>query len=235
MSRAEERSLPAPPRVAGVLRVAAEDLYYHGVRLVPVNVVWGIALLVTAFTLTRSVLGFVAVIGMVPLTIGLMGMATIVVRERTLVMSDFARSIRTDFPARFALGVAQLVLVAVAVLDLSVGLQVAGPIGPGLVVLALYTLLAAWIFGVVAWPIIMDPVRQTESIRTRLRLAAALVVLHPVRMGILAFLLATLLVISAILAAALITFAAAYAALVAAHFVLPAADRLEGRRPVTDD
>jgi hypothetical protein len=40
------------------------------------------------------------------------------------------------------------------------------------------------------------------------------------------------LTVSAVLAAALVTFAAVFAALVAAHFVLPAADRLEGRRTV---
>jgi hypothetical protein len=45
----------------------------------------------------------------------------------------------------------------------------------------------------------------------------------------LALVLAAFLAASAVLAAALITVSVAYSALVAAHFVLPAADRLEGR------
>jgi uncharacterized membrane protein YesL len=230
VSRADRSAVPAPPRLGRVLRLAAEDLYYHGVRLVPVNILWGVGLLIALSVLARSVLGFALIIGMVPLTIGLMGMATIVVRERTLVMTDFARWIRTDFVTRFALGVAQLGLMAIAIIDLLVGLQVAGAGGLFLVVVALYTLLAIWVLAVVAWPIVLDPVREGESLRTRLRLAAILVLAHPLRMGALGLVLAALLAISAVLAAAIITVSVAYAALVAAHFVLPAADRLEGRQ-----
>jgi len=76
-----------------VLRTAAEALYYHGVRLVVANLVWGVGAVLTAFVLTRSVLGLLGLLVMVPLTGGLMGMATSVVRERSVVMSDFvARS-----------------------------------------------------------------------------------------------------------------------------------------------
>lgn len=230
MSRADRSAFPAAPRLGSVLRIAAEDLYYHGVRLVPVNILWGIGLLMVAFALARSVLGLVLIIGMVPLTVGLMGMATILVRERTLVISDFIRSIRTDFVPRMALGVAQLVLMALATFDLLLGLQLAGVAGLILVVVALYTLLAAWIVAVAAWPVVMDPVRNGEPLRGRLRLAVMLVLAHPLRTGALGLVLAALLVVSAVLTAAIVTVAVAYAALVAAHFVLPAADRLEGRR-----
>jgi uncharacterized membrane protein YesL len=230
VSRADRSAVPAAPRLGRVLRLAGEDLYYHGVRLVPVNIVWGIGLLTVAYAVVRSIWGLALVVAMVPLTVGLMGMATIVVRERTLVMSDFIRSIRTDFGPRMALGVAQLTLVAVASFDLLIGLQLAGVAGLILVVVALYTLLATWILAVVAWPIVMDPVREGASIRARLRLAVILVLAHPLRMGALGLVLAALVVASTILTAAIITFAVAYAALAAAHFVLPAADRLEGRQ-----
>jgi uncharacterized membrane protein YesL len=230
VSRADRSAVPAAPRLGSVLRLAAEDLYYHGVRLVPVNILWGIGLLIVAFALARSVLGLALIIGMVPLTVGLMGMATIVVRERTLVISDFIRSIRTDFVPRMALGVAQLLLTALATFDLLLGLQLAGIAGLILVVVALYTLLAAWIVAVAAWPVVMDPVRNGEPLRGRLRLAVLLVLAHPLRMGALGLVLAALLMVSAVLTAAIVTVAVAYAALVAAHFVLPAADRLEGRQ-----
>ncbi len=63
------------------------------------------------------------------------------------------------------------------------------------------------------WPIVIDPERSAEPVRSGVRLGALLVLAHPIRMGLMA----------------IITFAAAYVSLVAAHFVLPSADRLEGR------
>jgi hypothetical protein len=211
------------------VRIAAQDLYYHGVRLVPANVAWGIGLIVTSVVLSRSVLGLVLVLGLLPLTIGVMGMAATLVRERTLVMGDLVRSIRTEFVPRLALSLAQLALFGVAAIDLVVGLQLGGLIGVVLVVTALYTVMATWVVGVVAWPIVMDPLRVGEPFRRRLRLAVILVVAHPVRFGALAILLAGLLAVGTVLAAAIVTFMVAYTSLVAAHFVLPAADRLEGR------
>jgi uncharacterized membrane protein YesL len=238
VSRAEtpgSPALPAAPRLGRVLRRAGEDLYYHGVRLVPANLAWGITFLVAVYLAGQSVLGLVIILALVPLTFGLMGMATIVVRERTLVMSDLARSIRTDFARRFALGLAQLALVAIAVVDLLIGLQIAGMIGLVLAVTAFYSGVAIWILAVAAWPIVMDPLRETMPLRARLRLALILVLAHPLRFLLLSIVLAFVLAASALLAAALITFAAAYAALVAAHYVLPAADRLEGRQTVTHE
>jgi uncharacterized membrane protein YesL len=235
VSRAESPTLPAAPRIGRVLRTSGEDLYYHGVRLVPANVAWGIGLIVTSVALSRSILGLVLVLVLLPLTIGLMGMATTLVRERTLVMGDLVRSIRTEFAARLALGLAQLALFALAVVDLLVGIQLAGLGGLVLIVTALYTLAATWVVGVVAWPIVMDPLRVGDPLRRRLRLALILVVAHPVRLGALALLLAGLLVAGTVLTAAIVTFMVAYVSLVAAHFVLPAADRMEGRTAQAED
>jgi uncharacterized membrane protein YesL len=199
------------------------------VRLVPANLAWGIVLLGAVVLAGGSLLGIALVLALVPLTFGLMGMAATLVRERTLVMSDLARSIRTDFQRRFALGLTQIGLTAVALVDLGLGLQLGGMFGLVLVVIAAYTLLAIWILAVVAWPLVMDPIRASMPIRSRLRLAGLLVLAHPVRFTALAAVLAVLVLAGAVLAAALLMFAAAYVALVAAHFVLPAADRLEGR------
>lgn len=200
----------------------------------PANLAWGIVLIVTSVVLSRSLLGLVLVLPLLLLTIGLMGMATTLVRERTLVMGDLISAIRTEFVARLGLGLAQLGLIGVGVVDLLVGLQLAGMIGLILVVTALYTLVSTWVVGVVAWPIVMDPHRVGEPIRGRLRLALYVVVTHPVRLGALAILLAGLLVAGTVLAAAIVTFMVAYVSLVAAHFVLPAADRLEGRTAQAD-
>ena len=211
------------------MRTAAEDLYYHGVRLVVANIIWGIGALLTAFLLTRSVLGFVALAAMVPLTAGLMGMATALVRERTIVMTDFTRPLRTRFWAVLALGGMQLAMTALVVFDLLLGIQLGGILGFVLAMVAVYTGLAVWVLASAMWPIVTDPERRADSLRSGMRLGALLVLAHPVRMGLMAVVLAAITLVSAILAAAILTFAAVYVALVAAHFVLPSADRLEGR------
>ena len=229
MSRAERRALPPAPRLGRVLRTAAEDLYYHGVRLVAANLVWGIGAVLTAFAVTRSPFGLLALLIMVPLTAGLMGMATALVRERSVVMSDFVRPIRARFWRVLALGAAQLVLTFIAAFDLVLGLQMGGIIGIVMAAFAFYTALAVWVLAWAIWPIVTDPERFTESIRSCARLGALLVLAHPFRLGVLALVLAVITLASTVLVAAIITFAAAYLALVAAHFVLPSADRLEGR------
>jgi hypothetical protein len=215
--------------------VAAEDLYFHGVRLVVANLVWGIAAVLTAFALTRSApVGLLALIAMVPLTVGLMGMATTVVRERTVVMSDFTRALRGRAWRLLALGVAQIALVALAVFDLLLGLQLGGVVGLVLAVVAFYTFLAIWVLALVVWPIVADPERRGEPVRSSVRLGALLFLAHPVRMGLLALVLGAITLASTILVAAIITVAAAYVALAAAHYVLPSADRLEGRATLVE-
>jgi uncharacterized membrane protein YesL len=219
-----------------VLRVSAEDLYYHGVRLVVANLVWGIAAVVTAFALTRSApLGLLALVAMVPMTVGLMGMATAVVRERTVVMSDFGRALRGRLWRLLGLGVAQLALIVVAVFDLLLGIRVGGIVGLILAVVAFYTGLAIWVLALVVWPIVADPERRGESVRSGVRLGALLALAHPIRIGLMALILGVVTLVSTILVAAIITFAAAYIALVAAHYVLPSADRLEGRATLIVD
>ena len=66
-------------------------------------------------------------------------------------------------------------------------------------------------------------------VRERLRLAALLLLAYPRKLGGLGLTLFVVVAISTIAFVALLTFAVALSALVAARFVLPAADRLEGR------
>jgi hypothetical protein len=78
---------------------------------------------------------------------------------------------------------------------------------------------------------------MNEPARERLRLAALLVLAHPVRVVGLGLVLAALIVISVVAVVALLTVSVAFAALVATRYVLPAADRLEARlggRPLRD-
>jgi hypothetical protein len=118
----------------------------------------------------------------------------------------------------------------VATFNLVLGFQLGGPFGVVLATVAAYTILGIWVLAVTTWPILTDPERRAEPVGTRLRLGALLTVAHPVRVLTLAALLAILGIVASILVAAIATFAAAYLALVAAHYVLPAADRIEGRQ-----
>jgi len=209
------------------------DLYYNSLRLVVANMLWGISLVVVAYLVSsRFVLAPLLVL-MVPLTMGLMGMATTLVRKRRLFWSDSIDAIRPGFWPLVAIGVAQLVLTAIAAADVVIGLQLSGVAGPVVVIGGAYTLAAIWLLAVTTWPLLLDPERADDGIRARLRLGFLLALAHPVRMGGAAALLAVFLVVSAVLAAALVTISGALAMLVAAHYVLPAADRLEGRETLT--
>jgi uncharacterized membrane protein YesL len=212
-----------------VLKTAASDVYYHGVRLVTANLLWGIAFLVTGYLLSRNPVGVFLVVAMVPLTVGLMGMATDLVRDRTLVMSDFVAGVRRRFVPHLLVGVAQIGLWIVSAVDLSVAVQVGGPLGMVLGVVAFYTAIGTWLIAVVAWPILLDPIRADLSTPGQLRLALLLCLAHPARLAAFGALMGLFLVVSTILIAALITVSVAFAFVAAAHYVLPAADRLEGR------
>ena len=231
MSRAEPNTVPRAPHLGRVLRTSAEDLYYHGVRLVPTNVAWGLVVLAGLALLSTPIV-FVVLIALVPLTAGVMGMATTLVRSRTLVMSDFIGSIRPRLWAIVGIGIAQLVLVGVAAVDLLIGLQVGGFVGLILTVTSAYTAIAIWLLAVVAWPLLLDPLRGDLGTRECLRLGLLLVVAHPVRIGLLALVVGAVFAASTVLLAAIVTFAVAFGFLVCAHYVLPAADRLEGRATV---
>ena len=93
----------------------------------------------------------------------------------------------------------------------------------------MYGLAILWTYVIVAWPIVLDPLRRDEPIAARLRLAGMLVVAHPVRMAGLAVLLGLFIAIATVAVAAIVTFALAFACILAARYVLPGADRLEGR------
>jgi hypothetical protein len=123
-------------------------------------------------------------------------------------------------------------LSAVAAADVLIGLQLTGFVGPVVVIGGFYTLAAIWLLAVTTWPLLLDPVRAREGVRPTLRLGVLLTLAHPIRLGVLALLLAAFLVVSTVLAAALVTISGALTMLVAAHYVLPAADRLEGRATV---
>jgi len=220
-----------------VLREAASDLYYHSLRLVAGNLLWGVVLLATLWLgVTAPPLLLIGGVALVPISIGLMRMATSVVREGHTVMSDFGAAFRPRAWRHLALGIGQLMLLVVAAVDLLIGVQLGGMLGTFLAMSAIYMLFAVWGLGVTCWPVLLDPLRDDEPIRQKLRLGVAVALTGPVRLTGVALLLIAFLAVSTILAALLLTVAVAFVFLVAARYVLPAADRLEGRATVeTDD
>ncbi len=220
-----------------MLREAASDLYYHSLRLVAGNLLWGVVLLATLWLgVTAPPLLLIGGVALVPISIGLMRMATSVVREGHTVMSDFGAAFRPRAWRHLALGIGQLMLLVVAAVDLLIGVQLGGMLGTFLAMSAIYMLFAVWGLGVTCWPVLLDPLRDDEPIRQKLRLGVAVALTGPVRLTGVALLLIAFLAVSTILAALLLTVAVAFVFLVAARYVLPAADRLEGRATVeTDD
>ncbi|MCA1588311.1 MAG: hypothetical protein LC744_06585 [Chloroflexi bacterium] len=213
-----------------MLREAASDLYYHSPRLIAGNLLWGVVLLASLwFGLAAPPLLLIGGVILVPISIGIMRMATSVVREGHTVLSDFSAAFRPRAWRHLALGLGQLMLLVVAAVDLLIGVQLGGMLGTFLALSAIYMLFAVWGLGVTCWPVLLDPVRAEEPIRQNLRLGVAVALAGPVRLTGVALLLAACLAASTILAALLLTVAVAFVFLVAAHYVLPAADRLEGR------
>jgi hypothetical protein len=225
------RSDTRSPRVGPTVRRAAIDLYYNFSSFIPANVIFGVGLILVIGAVATSPFGWIAILGLVPLTAGCMALATSLVRDGHTDFGEFTAQVRRPWPA-LAFGAAQLGVAAVLVIDLMVGAALGSPIGGILLASALYGLAILWMYAVVAWPIVLDPVRRGEPIAARLRLAGTLLVVHPLRLASFAALLGVFLVIATVAVAAIVTFALALACLVAARYVLPAADRLEGRASV---
>lgn len=222
------RAASRTPRLGTTVRQAALDLYYNFASFIPANLVFGVGLIVLAGATAGTPWGWLVGIALVPLTAACMALATTLVRDGHTDLGEFVAILRHPWSV-LALGVAQLAITAVLVVDLMVGSALGTAIGGVLTVSAVYGLAILWIYAVVAWPIVLDPTRRADPLRARLRLAAALLVTRPLRMTALAVLVAIFLAIATILVAAIVTFALALAWLVVAREVLPAADRLDGR------
>ena len=135
---------------------------------------------------------------------------------------------RFAFPA-LVVGVVSTLVAAVFSLNVALGLGQGTIVGGVFALLALYAELALAMYLVAAWPILVDPVRETMTFRERLRLAFYVLVTRLGRLLGLTIVILAILVVSTILFAALLTISVAFISLVASRYVLPAADRFEGR------
>jgi len=217
------------PRLRGAVRIAAEDLYYNSLRFLGANLIFGVVAIAIALLAVGGLIFLVLLVVLAPIADGIMRMATEMVRERHTDMDTFFAALRRPWRA-LALGTAELFVLFVLLIDLLLGASLESAFGAFLAVSALYGLFVLWLYATLAWPIVLDPAREGMALTGRLRLAALLMLAFPLRMAALALLLAVVAALSTLSVAPILTISVAFVCLVAAHYVLPAADRMEGRR-----
>lgn len=222
------------PRASGLgraLRDAAVDLYYHSIRLVPANLAWGAALVLTLLLASQGAWLLALLASTLP-TIALVGVARLaglIVRGEEVVLSDASTAARDRARPAVPMGLLIVAATAVLVTNVAVGLATGGPIGLALAVLAGWGLIALWLTSLPFWILLADPARTAWSAADVLRLTGLLLVARPLLLVGLGLASALVLAVSAILMAALLIVSVAYAALVTAHVILPAADRLSAQ------
>ncbi|MDO8484468.1 MAG: hypothetical protein Q7S35_05935, partial [Candidatus Limnocylindrales bacterium] len=163
-------------------------------------------------------------------TAGIFRVAARIVRnDGDVSFRDALAASRAGARPTLLLGLAFVATILILGSNLVVGLTGSEPAGWMIGTFAAWGLIVLWCGAIVAWPLIVDPLRAQRPLTERLRLAGTLVLAHPVRFGALGAVVAVIGVVSAVLTAALLTISVAFIALVACRYVYPAADRLEGR------
>jgi hypothetical protein len=218
--------------IGGSLREAAFDFYYNSWRLVPANVLWAVLLfLILGATLVW--LPSIALLTVLALPVaGMFRMAVLIQRGASVALADFWTGMRRFAVPALALGFASTFAAIVFTSNIAIGIATPGIAGGIFAMFAAYADIGLAMYLLAAWPILVDPVRETEPISRRLRVAFYVVVTRAGRMLALTLVVGLLVAVSTILFAALFTITLAYISLVATHYVLPAADRLEGRATV---
>lgn len=212
------------------LRLALSDLYYHSIRLVPANLAWGVATLVVgwlAMTVSPVVALLIAPLLAFPL-LAVARLAGLIVRGCDVVLSDAWHVVRRRPGRTLLAGIAFETIVLVLVANAVLGLMSGTPLGLGLAVLAGWGLLGVAVSAFPFWVVLADPERPDIGIADAARLAAGLLLVRPGRLVGLALVLVGVLAVATILMAALLTVGVAYAALLTARTVLPAADQIAG-------
>jgi hypothetical protein len=217
----------AGPSLRRAIREALGDLYYHSWRLVPGNVLWSFTALAVLLAVIVSPVGVAALPVLAVPTAGLFRMTTRIARGGTVSFWDAAAAWRTELGWTLALGAGLAICALVLGTNVVTGLVSATPLGWAMATLALWGLVAAWLFAWTVWPIVTDPWRAAWPVRERVRLAAVLLLAHPIRIAALGVVLAAFLAVSTVAFVALLLVSVAIASLVAARYVLPAADRLD--------
>jgi hypothetical protein len=223
-------SLPMVPGMREAMRLALVDLYQHSIRLVPVNLAWGLGLIVViGLGMAGAVWLAILVVPLLALPlVALARLAGEIVRGEEVVLSDAWRVIG-ELGVR-AMVACALVVGVVLVLGSNVLLGLAEGTAPAMAiaVAAGWGLVAIGLVALPFWLLLADPSRHGRGLAAALRECAALLLVEPSRLIVLAAVVSAVLVVGTLLVAAILTVGVAYAVLVTARVVLPAADRLAG-------
>lgn len=232
MSRAEDaaaRPLPAASGLWAALRAATIDFYYHSIRLVVANLIWGAGFFVVWSLTVAGAPSFAVVLA--PLLaipwVGIVRLTAFISRGDDVALSDAFQAYRRYFVPALIAGAATTLAVAVLGSNVVIGLGSGNPIGWALATLAGWGLVLGGLVSIAFWPLLVDPRREGRALLSTARLAAHVVLANPVRFAGLGLVLAVVTVVTTIAAAAIATFAAAWIALVACRVVFPLADRIE--------
>jgi hypothetical protein len=220
-----------PPSLFGALREALSDFFYNSWRLVPVNVLWGLWFILVVGVWSSVNLAAAAVLVPVlaiPLA-GIARMAGLATRGESIGLSDALQPLRQRLRPLVVSAIAFTVALVILVANVVTGLAIGGLVGVALATASAWGLVVLAGFGITWWPLLTDPVHDAVSATNLARLCALLLLAHPLRFGLLVVIVVGILLASTILFAAVITISVAYVMLVAARYVLPAADRLEER------
>ena len=197
----------------------------------PVNVIWGAALLLTlALTFIYPLGALLCFIFVLPFpTAGLFRLGALIQRGQPTTLSD-ALAWRSF--ARRALGAGLVVGGSTIVLGFNVLLGLNSLDAPAwaFATAAFWGLIIVWLAAAAVWPLLFDPLRANEPATALVRLGLTVILARPLPFLALSAALVVVLVVSTILFAALVTISLAYVALVLSAYVIPAADRIEGRR-----
>lgn len=233
MSRADAGALPPSPRLGSALRSAGVDFYYHSIRLVTANIVWGLTFLALlgAATVGGAIVPAIVAAPLLAIPwVGVVRLAALIARAEDVVLSDAFGAYRRYIVPAVVGGGAVVVATFVFATNVAIGISFGGIAGWSFATLAAWGLVISWLIALCFWPLLVDPRRTDMDSRGKARLAALLVVAFPVRIGALGLVLAVVAAVSTVAIAAIATISIAYSALVACRYVLPAADRLERRR-----
>jgi uncharacterized membrane protein YesL len=205
------------------------DFFFNSSRLVPVNILWGAAVVLVILVGLSWPLGALLLAPFLALpTAGIFRVAARIVRSAGDVsIRDALAASRADAGPTLLLGCVYVFGTLVLGSNLVVGLTQAEPIGWVMGTFAAWGLCVLWCGAGVAWPLLVDPRLAERPVRERLRLAGMLFLAHPRRIGVLGAAIAIIVVVSTILTAAILTISVAFVALVSCRYVYPAAERLE--------
>lgn len=159
----------------------------------------------------------------------LMRLAVAVARDRSPSWSMATAEIGRLGGRKLLLGTAQLLVLALGVVNVLLAGNIGGILGIVSAVIAAYAVIATWMYAVALWPIVCDPDREAP-LREQLRMALTVVILRPLQIGVLA-LIAALAVIICVQLIAPAVFLPGFVLVVVAGYVVPFVDRL---RPVDD-